>query len=622
MVNNFVLNYRLDIVLFFVLSFVLMGAAHFLRKHRGALDGMPFWTWAIWGLLMAATVFFAEYSGRQEKKQLMTLLEGSAPTYSREMERMGHDKITWDTAADNPVYLTLIEAEKRWLKSNTMISDIYTFGPGKDGRAVLLVDSETDYNRNGQYDEVREQRTPIGEDFPLQNEQVKAAMAGKKQFESNPYTDRWGTWVSFYHPIRDTQGKVLAVLGVDYPAHDWIKAIIENRFSVLAFSFMVVIALIGYGLADAKIRSRDRYFKALIENAQDIVTVMDLTGKLLFESPSIRKVLGYEPDELIGKNGLELVHPEDFPAVAQAFQRTIQNPGQKVSVEFRFHHKNGSWVFLESVAVNFSQDRNIRGVIVNSRDISENKKAQEELEFQRVRAAQASKMASLGEMASGIAHEVNTPLGVIIGRAEQLKGMVNSQNPDLKQIGVCAEGIQEMTLRIAKIIRSLRAFSRDASHDPFVRTQLSAVVDDVVAICSERFRNNGVKLEVGKVPDLAFDCRGPEIAQVLLNLLNNAFDAVREAGVKEKKVSLMVSSENESVFLKVKDSGPGIPEGLREKIFEPFFTTKEIGKGTGLGLSICKGIVDSHGGEISVLNETGGCCFQVRLPRLHLERAA
>ncbi len=622
MAFNAILVYRLDLIFFFLVSLLLMGAAHWIRIRRGSRQGMPFWVWSIWALFMAASLFLAEKSGIDEEKQILGMIEGMAPTYAEEMKRLGHEKISVDTPADDPTYLSLIAAEKSWLKSNQMVSDIYTFGKDKDGRVVLLVDSETDYNRNGKYDEDREGRTEIGELFPQQDAVVLKALNGEKSLDLTPYSDRWGTWVSVYYPMTDSQGRPHGALGVDYAAEEWISAVLMNRITVLAFAFMGVLILIGYGLADSIFRSKDIYFKALIENALDVVTVLDTRGRVMFESPSIHTVLGYLPSEMVGKIAFDFIHPDDLPDVIEVFGKVVKSAGETHRVKFRFRHQDGSWRFMESVATNLSHNPNVKGVIVNSRDITESKRAQEELEASRVISIQQSKMASLGEMASGIAHEINTPLGVITGRAEQMKKILSEMKADAS-LTQCAEVIRDMSMRIAKIVRSLRSFSRDASKDPFVRTPLQTVIDDAVSISMEKFKNHGIELNIEKIPDTAFDCRAAEISQVLINLLSNAFDAV-ESAPKEKKVLIAASADTDFITIRISDTGPGVEAELKEKIFDPFFTTKQIGKGTGLGLSICRSIVEAHGGEIFYTSSGSGACFTLRLPKCHerQERAA
>lgn len=214
------------------------------------------------------------------------------------------------------------------------------------------------------------------------------------------------------------------------------------------------------------------------------------------------------------------------------------------------------------------------------------------IEKQRQSIAQASKLSALGEMAGGIAHEINTPLSVIALQSEILGEMAQTQAlpADFTE---SIEAIRGTTQRIDKIIQGLRRFSRDGSHDPLTQCRVKDLIEDAVALCGERFKYSSVKLIVPKVAeDLVILCRGVEISQVLVNLLGNAFDAVKDA--PGPWVEIAVKEVPGKVEISVTDSGNGIPEGVRANIFQPFFTTKPVGKGTGLGLSVSAGIISSH----------------------------
>jgi signal transduction histidine kinase/ActR/RegA family two-component response regulator len=201
---------------------------------------------ALNGLLVLALLIFGrhalEQAGRRETDRLKAMLEGIAPTYARESENLGHALLAADCAPDDPVYLELIAAQKRWLDANHSVADVYTFRKRDDGTVILCVDSETDYDRDGAYTEEREQRTAFGEEYegdPI----LERAFQGEASFDAELYTDRWGTWVSAYEPLRDSAGRVEAVLGVDYAAEDWVSAARSARRGVLGWLCALTLAL-------------------------------------------------------------------------------------------------------------------------------------------------------------------------------------------------------------------------------------------------------------------------------------------------------------------------------------------------------------------------------------------
>jgi C4-dicarboxylate-specific signal transduction histidine kinase len=164
------------------------------------------------------------------------------------------------------------------------------------------------------------------------------------------------------------------------------------------------------------------------------------------------------------------------------------------------------------------------------------------------------------------------------------------------------------------MIKSMRYLAREGSQDSFCPTPVAKIVEEALEVCKQRFKDHSVNLLLPSIdPTLCVLCREVQVAQVLLNLLQNAFDAVIEqAG--ERWIRLDVAAQDSSAVFSVIDSGPGIPPELQTRIMEPFFTTKEVGKGTGLGLSLARTIVEEHGGKLELTEETGHTCFSFRLP--------
>lgn len=225
----------------------------------------------------------------------------------------------------------------------------------------------------------------------------------------------------------------------------------------------------------------------------------------------------------------------------------------------------------------------------------------------------SAKMSALGEMAGGIAHEINNPLAVLHSLSSQIEEEAQQQNIDFAFLKESSANLTQMTNRIGKIVQGLRAICREGSHDPFQEVVLETVISETRSLCNERFKRYGIDLVVETFrPDLRFEGRATEISQVLLNLLNNSHDAVVHLPVKW--VKLAVIEKGDFVEIHVTDSGNGIKSEHREKVFQPFFTTKEIGKGTGLGLSISRTIIQGHQGDLYIDDQSPNTNFVVRLP--------
>jgi len=231
-------------------------------------------------------------------------------------------------------------------------------------------------------------------------------------------------------------------------------------------------------------------------------------------------------------------------------------------------------------------------------------------------AAHSSRLAALGEMSAGICHEINSPLTTIQGYVGIMKICMREDPMDKEKIFNSVDKISSTVMRIAKIIRGLQSYSRDAKNDDFELVNLNTAFGNILAFCSERLNRFGVSLEI-KEFDLSLSLMGREaqISQVFLNFLNNASDAVQE--LAERWIKVEVKADSEWIEIWITDSGPGIPPEIQAKILQPFFTTKPIGKGTGLGLSISKGIIEQHGGTLSIDKECEHTRFVIRFPRVN-----
>ncbi len=246
-------------------------------------------------------------------------------------------------------------------------------------------------------------------------------------------------------------------------------------------------------------------------------------------------------------------------------------------------------------------------------DIHDEKTAEMEAKKQKARTEHTAKLASLGEISAGIAHEINNPLTVIKGKSQHIALLLQRNDHATDKVIYDTGIINQMVNRIASIVRGLKVFARDASEDPFLLSRVNTIIDDTLTLCKSRFSSRGIQLDVDLCDDQEIECRATQISQVLLNLLSNAFDAVE--ALNEKWVKITTLNHDTSIEIQISDSGPGISSELQDKIFQPFYTTKEVGKGTGLGLSISSGIIKSHSGELFVDTVNDHTLFTVILPK-------
>lgn len=360
-------------------------------------------------------------------------------------------------------------------------------------------------------------------------------------------------------------------------------------------------------LYDESKRNED-FFRFLNEGVHDAIIVFE-NNNVTFFSQRVYEVLGIPLSEKPNfSNLIHYISGDSVKLVTHALKEDYEGTFEVEGV------KSTKEIFpleLRLKLVNF-QGRQLRVCVL--RDLTEIKNRELLIENQKMQMAQSAKMALLGEMASGIAHELNNPLTIIDGFANVLERHAAEpmgKGPEIKKI---ADTIQQMTERISKIIMGLRSFARDGSKDDFEQAILAQIIKDTTDFLKVKKMKMTVEVIVEDFsPDLMIECRAVQISEVLLNLVSNSFDAVAE--LSERWVKLSVEEKSESIILKVTDSGKGIPAPILAKIFEPFYTTKPVGKGTGLGMSISKKIIEDHGGTLIYNNTSDHTQFIIELPR-------
>jgi PAS domain S-box-containing protein len=360
----------------------------------------------------------------------------------------------------------------------------------------------------------------------------------------------------------------------------------------------------------------DISFGSLLEAAPDAIVVATSEGRIVVVNLQTEKIFGYRRDELLGQD-VELLVPDRFRGRHPEHRRSFASEGRirpmGIGLGLFGQRKDGSEFPVE---ISLSPLRTDQGVLICSviRDITSRKELEAQLEASRAQIVSSARLSALGMMAGGVAHEINNPLGIIHAYASNLLEMAREGELSAPVVEATSARILETAERIASIVRSLRHISRQGDEDPVRPAALKALIEQVLELSRERFRLHTIRLTYPDIdPQLTVPCREVQIAQVLLNLLQNAFDAVAETS-GERWVEVNVSQGGNSVVIAVSDSGPGIPVAIRSRIMEPFFTTKPVGKGTGLGLSLSCSIARGHGGDLTFSEQDGHTCFSLILP--------
>lgn len=429
--------------------------------------------------------------------------------------------------------------------------------------------------------------------------------------------------------------------------------------------------------AEAEVLRREEYFKALIENAPDVIVVLDENEIPKYMSPSFKKTFGYTPDELVGKCVNDIVHPEDWGLRDKRREEAMRNPGVPVRAEYRVQRKDGAWIWVEATGTNFVEDHVVGGVVLNLRDITARKaadalmrnyserlegevaertaelrKKSEDLErtLAHLRKTQDQlitneKMASLGALTAGIAHEIRNPLNFINNFAELCEDLVRDLVEEfeahkealpvdavanateiLRDLQQNSAKIREHGSRADSIVRSMLLHSRGKAGQR-QKTDLNALLDEYVKLAYHGMRAKEptftVDIETVFAENLQpIEVVPQDIARVLLNVVGNACHAVHQRRLEDgtdykPRIRATTVDGPRRAEIRIWDNGPGIPEDIQDKVFTPFFTTKPAGEGTGLGLSISYDIVvGEHQGELLVNSKAGEYAeFIIRLPK-------
>ncbi len=338
-------------------------------------------------------------------------------------------------------------------------------------------------------------------------------------------------------------------------------------------------------------------------------------GKFVCWNHQAETTWGLKKDEVIGKSDYDFFPEDQANYFKEKDLKTIESGELLYTPEEPVDSPVLGTRIVRTWKVPLNDQNGPRYLLGMSLDISEQKGIEKELENERQNAINTSKLVALGEMAGGIAHEINNPLAILTMSCDVLKSQLENKTLNHEVLETTVDKVSRTTDRISKVINGLLNVSRESRTDKVSETSLNVILEDVMGLCFERFKIQGIKLEeLGdkQLYDKQFICNRVQISQVFLNLLSNSFDAI--ANHEEKWIKVEVKEKNGFLVIEFTDSGNGIAENLRDKIFKPFFSSKELGKGTGIGLSISKELIGNHNGELTLNAENPNTQFIIKLP--------
>ncbi|MFN7454891.1 MAG: ATP-binding protein [Pseudobdellovibrionaceae bacterium] len=379
---------------------------------------------------------------------------------------------------------------------------------------------------------------------------------------------------------------------------------------LLFFGYLFIYAFV-FRSAQVKLEEKHResvfqqsYYKSVIDSVPALVTILDRDLKYRLINSSVGQYLGISDKDILGKP-VGFLKNQEFYTLIKNFQNSAFQIKQ-INTKLARPGEEPRWYLTVLNKISESSE-----IIIVSFDVHDRHMAEQKNLEQRALIEGSARMAAIGQVTAGIAHEINNPLAVIIGKAQLLRRRWEKLKPE--DVHTELERIEKTSFRISKIIKGLRALSRDGENDAFVDTPIESLTQDVATMFEEKLKNFGIQLELSIPNELSIECQHVQIGQVILNLVSNSIDAIKDR--EEKWIKVAALDLIDFVEISVMDSGPGIPAEVADKLMTPFFTTKPAGQGTGLGLSISRRILADHGGDLRLDRAANHTRFVLVIPK-------
>ncbi len=372
--------------------------------------------------------------------------------------------------------------------------------------------------------------------------------------------------------------------------------------SMITIGHYMLTVLVQHFNVISSLKKAELEFDLALSNILEGVVITNNLGIITSYNKSAATLLGFIGNSHVGKSYMET-------PLYNNNENLLGETNTNIIFEIEVNTEK-RWIQLNSHLLGESDSSN--NFLISFSDITLIKKSQELKDKQQAQMAMNARLSSLFAVAGGIAHEINNPLSIVIGRLHTLQKALKPLDSDSVNFSITKT--ISSAYRIEKVVSSLLKLSKRADQDPMEIVNLSAIFEETIRLFEENFKNRDIEFKVDEVPDIFLKCRPIQLSQVFFNLLTNAYDAIEKQD--PKWIHIRLKEEADKILIFFCDSGPEISKEVKLRMMEPFFTTKEIGKGAGLGLSVSKAIIEEYGGVLYLDSNSVNTCFIIELKKV------
>ena len=667
------IHHNLDWAAFSALVVCVFLVARYLLRRLGSdrrLGPIP----AITVVCACGVAFFVtDWVSERERQRAQVSVSSLAPTYARELEALGHHQLADTAKPEDPLYRTLLNTQQRWLALNPRIARIFTFRVQSNGDIVYAVDATSDRNLDGRLEGDHEISHPMGTIFEGSALDMLRAHCGVSVFQERAFADAWGTWIRAFEPLRDDTGRIEAGLVVEFDAREWIEGEAAMRLGLLTTLFVALLIYLAATTTtlilrseidrrrdiEAELRRGEQRLRTILDHDPDFIGLVGPDGNLLEVNPAGVRMIGAPAKEQVLGRSLEAVLLPVQPDRLRSLYRSGQDATSS-SVEYQIKGvlDKPRWVHSHSVPLG-PRFGFTRTFLIVTRDIHEQKIAQEEAARLHRELVDASRVAGMAEIATGVLHNVGNVINtaniacstassqldeLCVESVRRLAQVLTDHESDLPaffandprartvppllgEIASALEG-QQLDLRseletlaraldhVKSVIHSQQSLARTSTVYELVDPR--EIAEEALRMNSESLDRHGIHIErkFAQCPALALDRH--KILQVLVNLITNAKEAVLHCPPERRviRIELTAGPANgrTQVTFEVLDRGVGISAEHLPKIFTHGFSTRPGGHGFGLHSSVLA--AREMGGDLTVHSDgpNQGASFKLRVP--------